>query len=410
MSKQIFLALLLFAVKAVAAQPLIKQGIWRATLSRPDGVEIAFNFEAQLRNGRQVLYVMNAGERLLADSIQQKGDSLYIQMPFFASGFAARLKGPHIITGTYLKKYADSVQAMPFTAVYGVKYRYAAGLKPLYNVSGRWAVNFGTEKNDASMAVGEFMQQPNGTVTGTFLTPYGDYRYLQGIVTADTLKLSAFDGGHALVFIAQLKDADHINTAYLYSGKSGTEEWQATRDENAALPDENTFTKLRSGESRLNFSFPSTEGKMISINDAAYNNKVVVVQLLGSWCPNCMDETAFLSDYYRKNHSRGFEVIGLAYERTGNFEASKKALQPFIKRFSLPYPVLITGVAVSDSLKTEKTLPQVESIRAFPTYFVIDKKGVVRNIHSGFNGPGTGTHYAQFKQEFEQLINELLNE
>jgi hypothetical protein len=46
----------------------------------------------------------------------------------------------------------------------------------------------------------------------------------------------------------------------------------------------------------------------------------------------------------------------------------------------------------------------------FPTLIIIDKNGKVRNIHTGFSGPGTGIHYAEFKDEFEKLIDNLLLE
>jgi hypothetical protein len=85
-------------------------------------------------------------------------------------------------------------------------------------------------------------------------------------------------------------------------------------------------------------------------------------------------------------------------------------LQPFKKRFKVQYPILITGVTVSDSLRTEKTLPQLESINAFPTTIFVDKKGNIRKIESGFAGPATGEHYTEFKKEFNKIIDELLAE
>jgi thiol-disulfide isomerase/thioredoxin len=149
---------------------------------------------------------------------------------------------------------------------------------------------------------------------------------------------------------------------------------------------------------------------MVSLQDKAFRNKVVIIQIMGSWCPNCMDETRFLSDYYKKNKDRGIEVIALAYERTANYNESRKSLQSFKSRFDITYPVLITGVAVSDTLRTEKTLPRIKKILGFPTTIFIDKKGRVRKISTGFNGPGTGDHYEIFKKEFNELVDGLLKE
>jgi len=151
-------------------------------------------------------------------------------------------------------------------------------------------------------------------------------------------------------------------------------------------------------------------GRQVSIDDETFQNKVLVIQILGSWCPNCMDETKFLSEYYKKNHQRDIEIIGLAYERTADFKSSQKALQSFQKRFGVTYPILITGVTVSDPLRAEKTLPQLEKIEAFPTTIFVDKKGNIRKTHSGFNGPATGEHYTKFKEEFNEIIDQLLAE
>ena len=141
---------------------------------------------------------------------------------------------------------------------------------------------------------------------------------------------------------------------------------------------------------KLNFKFPDLNGKSVSLSDPVFKNKVVIIQILGSWCPNCMDETRFLSPWYLQNKSRGVEILGLAYERTTSFADTKRLLQPFINRFHVTYPILATGVLTSDSLRTEKTLPEIREIVGFPTTIFIDKKGMVRKIHTGFNGPGTG--------------------
>lgn len=369
-----------------------------------------FNFETATLKGKQVLYVLNAGERLLVDALKQKGDSVWIQMPFFASGFALQLEKDGNLKGIYTKDYGVRKENIPFFATHGNAERYPLNQTPAVDISGRWAVTFGTNKGKTEQAIGEFAQEPNGKITGTFLTPTGDYRYLEGAVNGDSLHLSGFDGGHAFVFTALLQGKDSIRNAAMYSGLKGHMQWAAQKNDTAQLPDEYTYTKMREGENRLHFRFRSTSGKMVSLDDAAYKNKVVIIQILGSWCPNCMDETAFLSNYYDKNHSRGVEIIGLAYERTGDFETSRKALIPFQKRYQVHYPFLVTGVSVTDERRTEKTLPQLESIKAFPTSIIIDKKGEVRKIHSGFNGPGTGKHYEEFKKEFEALIDTLLKE
>ena len=55
---------------------------------------------------------------------------------------------------------------------------------------------------------------------------------------------------------------------------------------------------------------------------------------------------------------------------------------------------------VSDTLRTEKTLPQVTRIKVFPSSIIVDKKGKVIKLDTGFFGPGRGVHYENFKKEF----------
>jgi len=404
----VFIAI--FTLNCTTTHPVLKNGEWRATIERPDGQQIVFNFETKDSAGRKIMYVINATERLLVDSITTGEDSVFIQLPFFESSFKGKILPGGNLEGVWVKKYGALVQKLPFKAEYNTRERFKITSPAVANISGRWAADFTSKNGDVSNLVGEFKQ--NGShVTGTFLDPTGDYRFLEGVVSGDSLKLSTFDGAHAFLFTAKIDNSNKISGGKFYSGAKGLEEWSAIKNEKAALPDAFNDTKIKRGSGKINFTFKdSKDGSKISISDEKYKNKVVVIQLLGSWCPNCMDETKFLSDFYTKNHQKGVEIIGLAYERTTDFENSKKALQPFKKRFNVQYPILITGVTVSDSLRTEKTLPQLEEINAFPTTIFVGKKGNIRKIESGFNGPATGEHYTEFKKEFNEIINQLLAE
>ncbi len=390
--------------------PVIKQGTWQGVLHRPDSADIVFNFTTVKENKKPVWYIQNAGERLLVDSIYQQDDSLFVQMPFFASRFALALQKDGSLAGTYIKNYGARQMEIPFTAMYGKGVRYAVATTPRYHISGTWQAQFEGSDSLSSYALGEFIQNAKGIVTGTFRTATGDYRYLEGSVSGDSLRLSGFDGGHAILFAAHIADNTTITDGVLYSGLTSKINWTAKKNNRAKLPDSYGITKMRPGETSFSFRFPSTDSVMISNTDAAYKGKVVIVQILGSWCPNCMDETSFLSPYYNANKDKGLEIIGLAYERTEDFTESKEALQPFRKRFAVQYPFLVTGVSVSDSLKTEKTLPQLDEIKVFPTTIFINKKGQVDKIHTGYDGPATGVHYEEFKKEFEEEVDKLLKE
>jgi peroxiredoxin len=385
------------------------EGIWRATLKTSSGAEIPFNFEVIDSADQKFLDIINGKERFRVNQISAMADSLIIQMPLFDSEIRAVLKNK-TLSGRWIKHYADSDEVLQFHAKSNDDWRFfKVNPESKSNVSGRWSVTFNTLNNKNSYAsVGEFSQE-NGRVLGTFLTATGDYRFLEGTVSDGNLYLSCFDGSHAYLFTGKLLNDSTIVEGKFYSGYSEIETWTGKKDDSAILPDAYSLTNLKSGYDKINFSFPNLDGKKVSLSDERFKNKIVLVQFFGSWCPNCMDETAYLSSFYKKYQSKGVEIVGLAYERSKDFERSKKNVARLRDRFSVPYDFLITGYT-NDKEEVSKSLPMLEKFVAFPTLMIIDKSGKIRKIHTGFSGPGTGTHYTEFVKEFEKTIDDLLTE
>ncbi len=400
--------ILLLMSMDTAAQTKLRTGWYRASVQRADAAELIFNFEVAMKNGKTILYIRNGSERLLVDDVKQKADSVFIEMPFFESAFRLKIKEDQSLVGKWIKGTSKKNLELPVTFQYGIKERFPVQSTAKENITGRWQVSFTRPNGTDRPAIAEF-QQKDSYVTGTFLTPSGDYRFLEGVVSGDSLYLSCFDGSHAYLFTAQVQQNEIVNGAF-YSSASAMEKWKAVKNAKATLPDTTQFTQLKPGESKLNFTFMDVNGKKVSINDARFKNKVVVIQLMGSWCPNCMDESKFLSGFYKEYKSKGVEVIALAYEYSTDFNRSKASVQKFINRFGIKYPVLIAPATVSDEQKTEKTLPQLTTIRSFPTTLFLDKRGNVKKVHQGFYGPGTGEFYEQFKTEFYRTIQSLLAE
>lgn len=387
----------------------LKTGIWRATLKAESAAEIPFNFEVIDSADAKHINVINGKEKFRVNEISFSDDSVFIQMPLFDSEIRAKLKGKSL-SGNWVKHLANKDVAMGFEARFGDEWRFfKANKSPKLNISGRWSAVFtSTDGVDTTTAVGEFNQE-NERLLGTFLTSTGDYRYLEGTVSDNNLYLSSFDGGNAYLFTGKLLNDSTVVDGKFYDGYSSMTNWAGSKDDKAILPDAYEITTLKKGLQKINFSFPNLVGNKISLSDKKYKDKVVLVQFFGSWCPNCMDETAYLVPFYNKYKNKGVEIVGLAYERTTDFELSKKNVQRLMDRFEVPYDMLITGY-INDKKEVIKSLPMLNNFIAFPTLIIIDKKGVVNKIHTGFSGPGTGNYYTEFVQEFEKTIDDLLAE
>ncbi len=406
-----FFILIIFVLTclSVTAQKELP-GVWRAWLVRQDSNTVVFNIQTVKEKGHTVFNIINAGEKIRINSVNVTNDSVNFSMPVFESSFKTKRNNDGSLQGIWTKGTSGEFQHWPFFAFPNQYYRFIKNQgRSSQNISGRWDVTIKRANGTLRKAVAEFVQKGD-QLTGTILTPSADYRYLDGIVTGDSLKLSTFDGAHAYAFTAKVENAKKISGGVFLSGINGKETWMAEKNENIKTPDQPDATQLKDGESKLNFTFNDLDGKPVSVNDEKYKNKVVIIQIMGSWCPNCLDETKFLSEYYNKNRSRGVEVIALAYEYSTDLERSQKSLRKFKNFFDVQYPMLITGATSSDDLKTGKTIPQLTPIRSFPTTIFLDKKGNVREIHGTFYGPGTGQHYEKYKKEFYAIVDRLLSE
>ncbi|SHM69721.1 peroxiredoxin family protein [Mucilaginibacter sp. OK098] len=410
-SRLILSILLTFSILSTAsAQVKLKTGIWRGILKNESKHELPFNFEVSNVAGHQQIAIINGAEHYKVPDVTTKGDSVFVKMPLFDSEFRLKLVDANL-SGNWIRHLGDHDSALPFSAAPNTSWRFLKDpQKPAFNVTGRWAAVFGEGTDGRDELVGEFKQTGN-KLTGTFLSTTGDYRYLEGSVSGDRLYLSCFDGCHAFLFTAKITSDKVITDGENYSGYSAFTKWTAIKNANAKLPDAYSLTALKPGFKKIAFTFPDINGHKVSLSDARFKNKVVIVQILGSWCPNCMDETNFIinSGYYKKYHAKGVEVIGLAYERTADFKKSQKTLAQLNDHFKIPYPLLITGFTPSKG-DPMKSLPALADFKGFPTTIIIDKKGNVRKIHTGFNGPGTGEHYTEFVVEFDKLTEDLLAE
>ncbi len=400
------LALLISACQPASKQASrdspLKTGIWRATIEMQDQ-QLPFTFETTSKDSSSYeVYLINGEERLLIDDVQVKGDSLLMPMSFFDTQIEARIQGDRL-EGAFIKNYTEGYR-LPFSAVYGEDYRFiqTAATKP-EDFDGRWEVNF---EDDSLLAVGTFEQQGE-QVTGSFLTTTGDYRYLEGNVEGNTMMLSAFDGEHAFLFKLQLQEDGSLQGDF-WSGQRYHTTFTGERNPDAELPDANELTYLKESYDQLAFTFPNLEGDSVSLSDEKYQGKVVIVQLFGTWCPNCMDETKFYADWYRRHQEEDVEIIGLAYERKDDFDYASSRVRKMIDKLDVGYDFLIAGV--SDKEKAAETLPMLNRVMSFPTSIFIDENGQVRNIHTGFSGPGTGIYYERFVEDFNILMDKLLAE
>lgn len=379
------------------------KGKWRFVF-KVGQEQLPFNAEIIQESNRLQFYTVNGDERIRADEFEVRGDSLFIRLPIFNTALIGKLEAGNI-KGNYFDYSRKGDYQIPFSATKDSTSRFAIKGKPTQDVSGKWKVAFSPGSDNEYPALGVFEQKGNQAF-GTFLTTTGDYRYLEGNVFGDSLFLSCFDGSHVFLFKAKVNDT-RIEGDF-WSGNHWQENWSGTRDENYELPNPNSLTFIKHGYSKLDFSFKNLNEETVSLTDKKFQDKVVIVQIMGSWCPNCMDETAYLVSLYNKFHQQGLEVVSLAFEKSDNVETNIHSLKRLKEHFDIPYEILIAGKA--SKTEAAQKLPMLNHVLSFPTSIFIDREGNVRKIHTGFSGPGTGEYYREFVEETDQFVSELLIE
>lgn len=377
-------------------------GDWLAKMEVSDSQKLPFNFTLSLdEDGEYIMKMYNAEEEITVDEITIEGDSLHIRMPIFDGHFTGTFTETQM-QGDFIEE--SKGRSVPFSAVHGKKDRFEVTEDATVNISGIWETYFDINTQNEYPAKGIFMQNGN-RLKGTFRTKTGDYRYLDGVVTGDSMKLSAFDGSHVYLFMAQVTDSTLDGT--FYSGRHAVQEFLGVRNEAFELPDADSLTYLREGYDKFDFSFPDPSGKMVSLSDPQFKDKVVLVQIMGTWCTNCLDETRFYVAFMKKNPDLNLELVALAFEYAKTQEKAFEGISRLKERTGADYPILLAQYGTSNKQKANEKLPMLNHILSYPTTIYIDKNGEVKKIHTGFNGPATGEKYEQFKKQFAETILEL---
>ncbi|RNC82251.1 MAG: TlpA family protein disulfide reductase [Phycisphaera sp.] len=271
--------------------------------------------------------------------------------------------------------------------------------------SGRWRVQFSSSDDPA---IGVFDVDDMGFVNGTFLTETGDYRFLAGRVDGTKMRMSCFDGAHAFLFHATMREDGTLRGDF-WSGTWWHETWTAIRDDNISLPDAYESTEWLGGTSMAELVFVDEGGQMESLADALeqLGGSVRVVEVFGTWCPNCIDAAKDLKQLEDKYHDRGLRVLGLAFEHTEDVSRSTRVVRAYKERYGLGWPVLIAGL--SNKAEASKAFPVLDRIRTYPTLIFLDENNELIAIHAGYTGPATGEAYDEMIAGFENLIENNLD-
>jgi thiol-disulfide isomerase/thioredoxin len=396
----ISLSLVSFLVPA-AAQSI--EGLWDATVTL-NGTSIPFTIEISGKDKRVKSYFFNGDEKVNASTSGSFEDgTLVLRFASYATELKAAFKDG-VLVGTYGGTSGDpyAFQATRHietpTPVAGVKIPQIAGLWEIQVKSpkGESAWNFVVTQHGPQISAG--IVRVDGD-TGTLAGKYQDGKFILTHFTGERplyVEVTPAQDGSLLLELVGFRARQTLTALRP----------EAARAKGLTPPDDPTLhTKLKNPAEPLHFSFPDLSGKIVSDTDQRFRGKVVLVNITGSWCPNCHDEAPFLEELYRKYHNQGLEIVGLDFEGEDQLKDLSR-LRAFIQRYGIEYTYLVVG----EPGQLNEKLPQAENLDAWPTTFFVGRDGLVRTIHTGFTSRASGQIDSHLKDEITNEVARLLSE
>ncbi|MHB1458907.1 MAG: TlpA disulfide reductase family protein [Armatimonadota bacterium] len=152
------------------------------------------------------------------------------------------------------------------------------------------------------------------------------------------------------------------------------------------------FAALTPGKKAPDFTLKSITGKQVTLKQLRTDPlskkqlKVILIDFWATWCPPCREEVPLLQKLHQKYSKKGLSVVGISVDDNG-----AEAVKPFAKEYGLKYNMLLDPTA---------KIAKKYLIRPIPTTYLIDKQGIIRYVHVGFN--------SSMEKQLEKEINELL--
>ncbi|MCO5260117.1 MAG: TlpA family protein disulfide reductase [Crocinitomicaceae bacterium] len=384
----------------------IKSGRWVGTLELTHNKKLFFELFIDVQKSGCKFMVKNGNEIVPLNQPTIKDKEIHVKFSNFNTELVFKVVNKTTIVGEWVN-HLKANYSIPFHATLSVSNE----LFPCSNATnpaqfdGKWKTVFKGDHDED--AIGVFTQKDKA-VTGTFLTETGDYRFLSGNVDGNTMYLSGFDGSHAYLFIAHQNSENKLEGEFL-SGIHHYGQWTAERNEHFELSNPDSLT-LFVGKTKEDvvLKFKNLDETEFNYPNDQFKNKVVIIQILGTWCANCMDETVYFKELYDKYHDKGLEILTVGYETGETFKDYSDHLKAFQQRFNLTNPIVVGGGVRKSNVLDD--FPFLSSFSSYPTSIFIDRHGNVARIHTGFSGPSTGKYYTNYREETQKLIENLINQ
>lgn len=383
-----------------AADPIAGQ--WQAEIIQQNPPNVGFELDIS-RDGDQLKgAIVNGPDREQADSVSFDGKNLLLKFEFFDAELRAELNDGKL-AGEYVRRRGERESSLKFTATKGLPVYPATATGP--NLTGDWVLEVG--EGERHRVWGASFKQDGEKLMGTVIPVSGDWGTLTGYVRNGEFYLSRFDGIRALLLTGKV-NADGVIEGDIGDRKVIGRRLELAVSQGATPPDPGSYTTMKDPNEPFRFAGVDLDGKLVKSTDPRFKGKVVIVTIMGTWCPNCHDEAPVLVDLYKKYKDAGLEIVALAYEYSGDQAQDLELMKTYRQRYGIDFPMLLAGTTAPGEIA--RTLPQLVNFGAYPTAIYVGRNGKVEYIHAGFESKATGERHAKLVEEINDRVQKMLAE
>ncbi|KAA0230646.1 TlpA family protein disulfide reductase [candidate division KSB1 bacterium] len=382
-----------------------KTSFWWGTASLADDRQLPFHMFLDLTATPPSGYFLVGDERTPIPEITQRGDSLLLNFSEYGALMQARWQNGWL-HGQYLR-FREDTTSFTFVAGPATPEEAARAVKPSVPPVGAYRVYFEYDNGIDSASTATFWVK-HDSIFGTILDPSGDYGLLAGVQDKNRVQLNRFTGWQALLVELEQTQGDWAGRLYVRSEKPSHFKLKPLRELPAPAHNPRQ-TRMKNPAAPFQFSGVTLAGDSLTSADPRLQGKVLLLDIMGSWCHNCMDAAPLLQQLYEEFHGDGLEVISLAFEIKGDFTAAQKNLGMFQQRYGLTFPIIFCGSTAKANVQVRLS-NQLDDFFAYPTTIFVGRDGRVHAIHVGFHGPGTGERYQAQMRHYYETVKELLKD
>lgn len=396
---------LILLIIGCAKAPLPQGSLWQGTVTLVENKQVSFQMMLHLQGDASSGYFLVGDEQTPIPEVYQRGDSVLLEISEYGAAVRGVWDGEKL-KGSFLRFRTDTlafpVEASPLSPASSAAKREPTGEVPPV---GKFQVYFHRGETTDSTTTATFWMK-NDSIYGTFIAQDGDYGLMVGRQVGDQLQLNRFTGWQANVL--DMRRVNGVWTGKYYARKNPPVSF--TLEPRVTLPRElpgDRLTRMRDPRKPFSFSGVSIAGDTVTNLDPRLKGKVILIDIMGTWCHNCMDAAPLLQQLYEEFQPQGLEIVGLSFELSDDLQTARKNLLLYQERFGITFPLLFCGTTDDPNVQA-RLHSQVEEFFAYPTTFFVGRDGRVKKIHVGFKGPGIGEEFQQQVEEYYKTVRELV--